>query len=253
MSQPAFEPSPEPATTGQDGQPGPQHVAVIMDGNRRWAKARGMPPVFGHQRGADAVRACIEGCIEHGVGHLTLFAFSSENWKRPEDEVNELMNLLRFYLRREIGELRRSGVRLQFLGERELMARDIAEMMTDAERGTMSNDRLVLTIALNYGSRREIVHAARTLAGEVAAGRLRVGDIDERLFDEALNDLGLPEPDLLIRTSGEQRISNFMLWQLAYTELVFLPVHWPEFDKSHLAAAIADFRRRERRYGASSG
>jgi undecaprenyl diphosphate synthase len=250
LSQPALDPAP---ATGQGGQTGPRHVAIIMDGNRRWAKARGMPPVFGHQRGADSVRASIEGCIEHDVEHLTLFAFSSENWKRPPDEVNELMNLLRFYLRREIGELRRGGVRLQFLGEREVMARDIADMMNEAEQRTGANDRLTLTIALNYGSRREIVRTARALAGEVVAGRLRPEDIDEELFDATLNDLGLPDPDLLIRTSGEQRISNFMLWQLAYTELVFLPVHWPEFDKAHLAAAIADFRGRERRYGASSG
>jgi len=232
---------------------GPVHIAIIMDGNRRWAKGRGMPPIFGHQRGAEAVRRSIEGCIDHGVRYLTLFAFSSENWKRPVDEVNELMNLLRFYLRREIGELGRNGVQLRFLGERELMARDIAEMMGEAERRTRGNDRLILTIALNYGSRREIVRAAQTLAEEVAAGRLAPGDIDEERLARTLNGLDLPDPDLLIRTSGEQRISNFMLWQLAYTELVFLPVNWPEFDKRHIAQAVAEFRGRERRYGASGG
>jgi undecaprenyl diphosphate synthase len=163
------------------------------------------------------------------------------------------MNLLRFYLRREINELARSGVRLRFLGEREVMAGDIAEMMADAERRTQRNTALTLTIALNYGSRREIARAARQLAERAVAGTLECAAIDEDLFGRTLNTLDLPDPDLLIRTSGEQRLSNFMLWQMAYTELVFLPVHWPEFDQRHLAEAIAEFRRRERRYGASGG
>jgi undecaprenyl diphosphate synthase len=161
------------------------------------------------------------------------------------------MNLLRFYLRREINELARGGVRLRFLGERHLMAGDIAEMMMDAEQRTRHNSGLLLTIALNYGSRREIVGAARRLAELVAAGELDCADIDEQTFGQTLNELDLPDPDLLIRTSGEQRLSNFMLWQLAYTELVFLPVHWPDFNMRHLERAIAEFRRRERRYGAS--
>jgi undecaprenyl diphosphate synthase len=235
------------------GPTGPRHVAVIMDGNRRWARAKGMPPVFGHQRGAEAVRNTVEGCREQSIPYLTLFAFSSENWRRPASEVNELMNLLRFYLRREIGALARNGVRLCFLGERDLMAPDIALMMQDAERRTLRNSALRLTIALNYGSRREIAGAARRLAEQAVAGELSCDRIDEELFGRTLNGLGLPDPDLLIRTSGEQRLSNFMLWELAYTELVFLPVHWPEFDKPHLAEAVAEFRRRERRYGASSG
>jgi undecaprenyl diphosphate synthase len=240
-------------TAPGSGSTGPQHVAVIMDGNRRWARNKGMPPVFGHQRGAEAVRKTVEGCREQGIPYLTLFAFSSENWRRPASEVNELMNLLRFYLRREIGELARNGVRVCFLGERDLMAPDIAQMMQDAERRTLRNSALHLTIALNYGSRREIARAARRLAEQAVAGDLQCARIDEDLFGQTLNALGLPDPDLLIRTSGEQRLSNFMLWELAYTELVFLPVHWPEFDKFHLAEAIAEFRRRERRYGASSG
>ncbi|MDX1542196.1 MAG: polyprenyl diphosphate synthase, partial [Geminicoccaceae bacterium] len=185
-----------PALDRRPAQPesdvGPRHVAIIMDGNRRWAKARGMPPIFGHQRGAEAVRRSVEGCIESGVRYLTLFAFSSENWKRPVDEVNELMNLLRFYLRREIGELGRNGVQLRFLGERDLMARDIAEMMSEAERRTRTNDRLILTIALNYGSRREIVRAARSLAEQVATGRLDAEAIDEACFGRTLNGLDLP-------------------------------------------------------------
>jgi undecaprenyl diphosphate synthase len=233
------------------GGTGLRHLAIIMDGNRRWARARGMPPVFGHQRGAEAVRRTVEGCRRWEIQYLTLFAFSSENWKRPASEVNELMNLLRFYLRREINELARSGVRLSFLGERDLMADDIAEMMVAAEQRTRHNSALLLTIALNYGSRREIAGAARRLAERVAAGELECAEIDEQTFGQTLNALDLPDPDLLIRTSGEQRLSNFMLWQLAYTELIFLPVHWPEFDKRHLERAIAEFRRRERRYGAS--
>lgn len=241
------------APASGDATGGLRHLAIIMDGNRRWAKRRGMPPVFGHQRGAEAVRRTVERCLERGIPYLTLFAFSSENWKRPAAEVNELMNLLRFYLHKEIGELARNGVRLRFLGERELMAGDIADMMAEAERRTRGNAALTLTIALNYGSRREIVRAARELAVRVAAGTLGPDAIDEELFGRTLNDLGLPDPDLLIRTSGEQRLSNFMLWQLAYTELVFLAVNWPEFDKAHLDEAIAEFQRRERRYGASSG
>jgi undecaprenyl diphosphate synthase len=232
---------------------GPLHVAIIMDGNRRWARARGMPPVFGHQRGAEAVRRTVEGCRDLQISHLTLFAFSSENWRRPASEVSELMNLLRFYLRRELNELAKNGVRLGFLGERELMAPDIAEMMAEAESRTRANTALTLTIALNYGSRREIARAARQLAGRVAAGEIDAAEIDEELFDQTLNALGLPDPDLLVRTSGEQRLSNFLLWQLAYTELVFLPVQWPDFDKQALAEAIGEYRRRERRYGASGG
>ena len=254
-SRTSIEPAPAPTTSPGTAAPGGplEHVAIIMDGNRRWARLRGMPPVFGHQRGAEAVRRTVEGCRERNVRYLTLFAFSSENWRRPPSEVNELMNLLRFYLRREINELARSGVRLRFLGEHAVMAGDIAEMMAEAEQRTQHNAALTLTIALNYGSRQEIARAARDLAERAAAGELDCQSIDEDLFGRTLNRLGLPDPDLLIRTSGEQRLSNFMLWQLAYTELVFLPVHWPEFDQRHLGEAIAEFRRRERRYGASSG
>jgi undecaprenyl diphosphate synthase len=232
---------------------GPAHVAIIMDGNRRWARARGMPPVFGHQRGAEAVRRTVEGCRDWQIRYLTLFAFSSENWRRPASEIAELMNLLRFYLRREIGELAKNGVRLCFLGEPEMLAPDIAEMLAEAEARTRANAALTLTIALNYGSRREIAQAARRLALQVQAGEIEAAAIDEDLFERTVNPLGLPEPDLLIRTSGEQRLSNFMLWQLAYTELVFMPVNWPDFDQQCLGEAITEFRRRERRYGASSG
>jgi undecaprenyl diphosphate synthase len=252
MSRNSVEPA-LPAAEPQGGseRAGLRHLAIIMDGNRRWARARGMPPLFGHQRGAEAVRRTVEGCRKWEIPYLTLFAFSSENWKRPASEVGELMNLLRFYLRREINELARGGVRLRFLGERDLMAADIGEMMADAEQRTRHNSALLLTIALNYGSRREIAGAARRLAELVAAGELECADIDEQTFGQTLNALDLPDPDLLIRTSGEQRLSNFMLWQLAYTELMFLPVHWPDFNTRHLERALAEFRRRERRYGAS--
>ena len=250
----SIEPVPAaPVRGGGPGGPGPDHVAIIMDGNRRWARARGMPPVFGHQRGAEAVRRTVEGCGDLGIRYLTLFAFSSENWKRPMSEVNELMNLLRFYMRRELAELARNGVRLCFVGELDVMAPDIVEMLAEAEQRTRRNTALTLTIALNYGSRREIARTARRLAERVAAGDLDCAAIDEELFAHALNPLGLPEPDLLIRTSGEQRLSNFLLWELAYTELVFVPVKWPDFNQDHLGQAIAEFRRRERRYGASGG
>jgi len=254
MSSPSpLRPAPEPYPITPGGGATPQHVAVIMDGNRRWARARGMPGVFGHQRGAEAVRRVVEGCLKRGIPHLTLFAFSSENWRRSPTEVTELMNLLRFYLRREIAEVAKNGVQVRFIGEREFMADDIRDLMAEAEARTRHNSALILMIALNYGSRREIARTARALAERVAAGELEPEDVDEALFDAAMNGHGIPDPDLLIRTSGEQRLSNFMLWQLAYAELVFMPVKWPEFDQSHLDEAIAEFQKRERRYGASSG
>jgi len=245
----------EQTATKLDGSgiSGLDHVAVIMDGNRRWAKERGMPPLFGHQRGAEAVRRTVEACRELGVPYLTLFAFSSENWRRPVEEVEELMNLLRFYIRRELNALARNGIQIRFLGEIDGMAPDIAGLLHAAAEKTRHNSALTLTIALNYGSRREMALAARRLAAQVQRGELTPEEIDEHRFGASLNGLNIPDPDLLIRTSGEQRISNFMLWQLAYTEFVFLPVNWPDFDKSHLEQAIAEFQRRDRRYGASSG
>jgi undecaprenyl diphosphate synthase len=227
-------------------------VAIIMDGNRRWARARGMPPVFGHRQGAEAVRRSVEGCIGIGIRYLTLYAFSSENWGRPVVEVGELMNLLRLYLRREIDSLDRNGVRVRVIGEREALATDIRRLIDDAEQRTRDNARLDLIVALNYGARAELVRACRKLAAEVKAGRLEPGAIDDARLAAALDTAGTPDPDLLIRTSGEQRISNFLLWQLAYTEMVFLPVRWPDFDEEHLRAAVAEYARRERRYGAAA-
>ncbi len=229
--------------------PVPTHVAIIMDGNGRWAKARGLPRTVGHKRGVEAVRRLVQNAGALGVSYLTLFGFSSENWRRPESEVSALMGLLRLYLRGELAELHRSGVRVQVVGDRSRFDSDIVALIEDAEALTAANSRLVLTVALSYGGRQEIVHAARMLAAEVAAGRLRPDDIDESAFADRLFTAGIPDPDLLIRTSGEKRISNFLLWQCAYAELVFSDTLWPDFDRADLEAAIREFQRRERRYG----
>ena len=223
-----------------------------MDGNRRWARARGMPGVMGHRRGADSVRRAIRAAVREGVRYLTLFAFSSENWRRPALEVGELMNLLRFYLRKELTELHKEGVRIRVIGERSRLAEDIRVMLAEAEALTANNTCLDLVLALNYGSRWEITEAVRTLVEAAKAGKLDSTAVDEDLVARHLGTAGIPDPDLLIRTSGEQRISNFLLWQLAYTEIVFLDVAWPDFDEQHFRAAIAEYARRERRYGASS-
>jgi undecaprenyl diphosphate synthase len=218
-----------------------------MDGNRRWARARGRPPVFGHRRGAEAVRRAVEACGNLGIRYLTLFAFSSENWQRPEVEVNELMGLLRFYLRKEIENLHKNQIRLRVIGDRARLDRDILELIDNAERLTGVHQNLELIIALNYGARDEIVRATQRLAAAALKGEVLPEAIDHRLFAAALDTTGVPDPDLLIRTSGEQRISNFLLWQLAYTELVFLDVHWPDFAEEHLRKAVDEYGRRERR------
>ncbi|MCB2010393.1 MAG: di-trans,poly-cis-decaprenylcistransferase [Geminicoccaceae bacterium] len=224
-----------------------------MDGNRRWARARGMPPIYGHKHGAESVRRAVEGCCRLGVRYLTLYAFSSENWRRPMGEVGELMNLLRFYLQKEINALHANGVRVRIIGDRERLDADIRDLIERAEAKTRANERLTLLVALSYGGRDEIVHAAGSIAREVAAGRLDPSSIDEAKVAEYLYTAGIPDPDLLIRTSGEQRISNFLLWQLAYTEFVFLDIAWPEFSEEHLRDAIELYSVRERRYGARPG
>jgi undecaprenyl diphosphate synthase len=236
-----------------DPTPGPNHVAIIMDGNGRWAKARGLPRVAGHRRGADAVRRVVRGAGELGIPVLTLFAFSTENWTRPADEVSDLMGLLRHYLRNELEELHKNGARLRVIGNREGLAADIVRDISDAENMTRSNSRIDVNICINYGARAEILRAVRSLARQVSAGELSADRIDEDLFEKELLTAGMPDPDLLIRTSGEQRISNFMLWQCAYAELVFVDTLWPDFGKEHLEQAIAEFRRRERRYGGVGG
>ena len=239
--------APLPAVSG--GASEPNHVAIIMDGNGRWAKARGLPRVAGHRRGADAVRRVVRGAGELGIPILTLFAFSTENWTRPADEVSDLMGLLRHYLRSELEELRKNGARLRVIGNREGLAPDIVRDIAEAEQVTRGNNRIDVNICVNYGARDEIVRAARNLAQRAAAGELAAGDIDESSFERELLTAGVPDPDLLIRTSGEQRISNFLLWQCAYAELVFVDTLWPDFGKEHLEQAVAEFRRRERRYG----
>jgi undecaprenyl diphosphate synthase len=221
-----------------------------MDGNGRWAKLRGLPRVAGHRRGAEAVRRAVEAALELGISYLTLYGFSSENWKRPAGEVHDLMGLLRHYLRAEIAELHENGVRLRIIGERQRLSADIITLIENAERLTRENERLHLTLALSYGGRAEIVQAVRRLAHLVQRGRLDPDGIDETAVAAQLLTVDMPDPDLVIRTSGEQRISNFLLWQSAYAELVFVDTYWPDFDKADLEQAISDFCGRERRYGA---
>jgi len=229
----------------------PTHVAIIMDGNGRWAQRRGLPRTAGHRRGADAARIAVRAAAAHGVRYLTLYGFSSENWKRPADEVEELMGLLRFYLRSEIADLHKEGIRLRVIGDRSRLAPDIVNLIEDAERLTANNTTLTLLIALSYGSRAEIANAARQLAEDAVAGRIRPYEIDEATLAGRLFTVGVPDPDLLIRTSGEQRISNFLLWQLAYTEFVFLDTLWPDFSEEDFARAIKEYHGRDRRYGAT--
>ncbi|MEZ0471944.1 polyprenyl diphosphate synthase [Luteimonas salinilitoris] len=230
----------------------PRHVAVIMDGNGRWAARRRRPRMIGHRAGARAVNLCIDFCLERGIGALTLFAFSSENWGRPEDEVGALMKLFLNALEREVEELDRRRVRIRFIGERERFGQAIRERMDAAETRTRDNDRLQLTIAASYGGRQDITQAARALAEDVAAGRLRPEDIDESAVAARMALADLPAPDLFIRTGGDLRISNFLLWQLAYTELWFTETLWPELDTAVLQRALADYAARERRFGLTS-
>ncbi|MDO9462149.1 MAG: isoprenyl transferase [Alphaproteobacteria bacterium] len=229
----------------------PQHIAIIMDGNGRWAKSRYLPRALGHREGAEAVRRTVTACGELGVPYLTLFAFSSENWKRPADEVDDLMWLLRSYLQREVNELNRQRVRIGFIGERSALAPDLVSLIENAEMQTRQNDRLIFTIAVNYGGQHDIVAAAQRLAREVAAGHMQPDQITPESFAAHLMTTGLPDPDLIIRTSGEQRLSNFMLWQAAYSELIFLDTLWPDFSRQSLEQAIELFNRRERRFGAT--
>lgn len=227
----------------------PRHVAIIMDGNGRWAKARGLPRAAGHRAGAEAARKALRAAGEAGVECLTLYAFSSENWRRPKTEIADLTGLLRFYVQRELNSLHREGIRLRILGDHTAFESDVARMVDAAVEKTAGNSRMTLAIALNYGARGELVGAMRQLAGEVAAGRLSPDQIDEARIDAALDTGGLPPLDLMIRTSGERRLSNFLLWQAAYSELLFVDTLWPDFDEAAMDAALADYARRERRYG----
>ena len=233
--------------------PAPAHVAIIMDGNGRWAQARGLPRSAGHRQGTEAVKRVVRGAAELGIGNLTLFGFSSENWKRPEAEVGDLMGLLRHFLRNEVRELVDNGVRLKVIGERSRLATDIVELIDQAEATTRSNARIFVNVAINYGSRSELAGALRAMAREIEAGNLRAEAVDETLVGRFLLTAGIPDPDLVIRTSGEKRLSNFLLWQSAYAELMFVDTLWPDFNKAHLQACIEEYRRRERRYGAVGG
>lgn len=239
---------PESTVTGssRDGF----HVAIIMDGNGRWATARGLPRQMGHYHGAEAARRVIEAAPGLGISHLTLFGFSTENWRRPAAEISCLMGLLRQYLRRDVDKLNENNVRLHVIGDRAGLPADIGALVDAAEARTAANTGLILTIALNYGGRAEIVAGIRALATEIAEGRLAPSAIDEAALAARLQSAFLPDPDLLIRTSGEQRISNFLLWQSAYAEMVFTPQLWPDFDGEDLRAAVATYRQRQRRFGA---
>lgn len=227
----------------------PAHIAVIMDGNGRWARARGLPRFRGHSAGAKSVRECIEGAVDAGVEYLTLFTFSQENWSRPPAEVDALMRLLRRYARQEREELRRQGVEVRVYGDLDRLAPGPRRAVEEIESHTRGGRNLKLSLMISYGGRAEIARAARLLAERVARGEISPADIDEGMFSNALYTAGIPDPDLLIRTSGEQRISNFLLWQLAYTELFVTPVLWPDFRREHLWQAIYDYQRRERRFG----
>ena len=236
-----------PDSPGDSGVP--RHVAIIMDGNGRWAKARGLPRVAGHRQGAESVRKVIRAAGEAGVECLTLYAFSSENWRRPETEINDLMGLLRFYLGSELDALHREGIRLRIIGDLSAFKPDIAQMVERAVTRTAENTRMTLVIALNYGSRNEIVQAARALAARAASGEIASESIDEAAVSAVLDTSDLPPLDLVIRTSGERRLSNFLLWQAAYAELLFVDTLWPDFDGDALRAALVDFAGRERRFG----
>ncbi len=227
----------------------PRHVAIIMDGNGRWAAARGLPRVEGHRRGVEALRRTIRAAGEIGIEIITIFSFSSENWSRPAAEVGELMGLLRRFIRNDLAELHRSGVRVRIIGERAGLEADIGRLLIEAEELTKDNTGLTLVVAFNYGARQEIARAARRAAEEVAQGHLKPEDITVDTLGGFLDAPDLPDPDLVIRTSGEQRLSNFLLWQSAYSELVFVPVNWPDFDRAVLEAAIREYRQRERRFG----
>ncbi len=233
----------------QDTPPAPRHVAIIMDGNGRWALKRGLPRVEGHRRGVEAVRRCVRAAIELGITHLTLYTFSSENWRRPQEEIVDLMGLLKLFIRRDLAELHEQNVKIRVIGTEEKVDREVLTLIRDAVELTRSNTGLVLTTAFNYGGRDELVRAAKALAAEVGRGELAPGDITQERFEAHLDTAGLPEPDLLIRTGGDKRISNFLLWQCAYTEFVFLDAFWPDFSKEMLAQAVSEFQHRERRFG----
>jgi undecaprenyl diphosphate synthase len=241
----------EPAHQYVDPPSPPTHVAIIMDGNGRWAREHNLARFAGHKRGTETLRGIVIAARELGISYLTVYGFSSENWRRPADEVNELMGLLRHYLRSDLTELHANGIRVRVIGDRQRLHKDIIALVKDSERQTRNNTALHFTLALGYGSRQEIVEAARHIALEAVSGGINPESISEEDFTSRLSTAGMPDPDLVIRTSGEMRLSNFLLWQSAYAELVFTKKLWPDFCKQDLIEAITEFRQRERRYGAT--
>lgn len=237
---------------GDAERPAVRHVAIIMDGNGRWAAERGLPRAEGHRQGVESVRCTLEAAMELGVTHLTLFSFSSENWSRPKQEINDLFGLLRRFVRRDLADLHKNGVKIRVIGARTGLESDILRMLDEAAELTKDNTALDLTIAFNYGARDEIARAAQRIAEDVKAGAMDASDVTPEKFSTYLDTAGLPDPDLLIRTSGELRLSNFLLWQLAYAEFVFVDVYWPDFSKDVFAAAIAEYQQRSRRFGGTS-
>ena len=227
----------------------PAHVAIIMDGNGRWAKARGLLRTAGHKAGMNALHDTVRNASDLGIRYLTLYAFSSENWSRPAAEVSDLLGLLKIFIRRDLAELHRSNVEVRIIGDRKNLKIDILKLLEDAEKLTRGNSKMTLTIAFNYGARDEIVRAARALVSDVQAGRLSLEDIGQGALTARLDTAGIPDPDLVIRTSGEVRLSNFLMWQAAYAELVFMPCYWPDFDKARLIEALHEYQRRDRRFG----
>jgi len=227
----------------------PAHVAIIMDGNGRWANARGLPRAMGHRKGVEAVREAVRTAAENGVRYLTLFAFSSENWSRPQSEISDLMGLLKTFIRRDLAILHRENVRIRVIGDKTNLSGDILPLLLEAEETTRANTGITLVIAFNYGSRDEIARATRLLAAEVAAGRLAPAEITSERIGASLDTAGIPDPDLIIRTSGEERLSNFLLWQGAYAELMFIPEFWPDFSRETFVAALSRYALRERRFG----
>ncbi|MGE5484264.1 MAG: isoprenyl transferase [Ignavibacteriales bacterium] len=227
----------------------PAHVAIIMDGNGRWAQSRGLPRTTGHRAGVEALRPVVKACVDHGVKYLTVFAFSTENWKRPKPEVEALMGLLVEYFDKEIETFRREGIRIRIIGRRDNLSRTVLEVIERTEERTAACRRLVLTVAFNYGARAEIADAARSIARLARDGALDPETVDEQYFASHLYTGDMPDPDLVIRPSGEMRVSNFLLWQCAYAEFWFTPTYWPDFTAEHINRAIADYRSRARRYG----
>ena len=227
----------------------PRHVAIIMDGNGRWASARGLPRGEGHRRGVEALRKTVRAAGDIGIAYLTIFSFSSENWSRPPSEIRDLMGLLRRFIRNDLAELHQNRVKVRVIGERNDLDPEILRLLEEAEQLTRDNDGLTLVVAFNYGARQEIARAAARVAADVKAGTIDPSAVTAELIAQNLDAPDLPDPDLIIRTSGEQRLSNFLLWQAAYSELVFVPTYWPDFDRAALEGAIAEYHRRERRFG----